>query len=216
MTPPDQPASRRVVLRTGLLAAALAGIAASCSSDDEEPAAGPERPEESTEEAGGPASEVALLNTALSLEVLILDAYQAGFDSGLVSSAEVADAITLFQQHHGEHRDALVGLVEAAGAEPFTTANPVVKAALVDPTLGIATGEGDFVDLAHDLEQASAQLYVHVTTVATPDVRGTVMSIGASASRRATVLDLLGELGNERLAMYPTANPLPSDAIIPE
>lgn len=207
---------RRDVLCVGGLAIGFGALAAACSSGDD-PAPEVADEVESTTEVADPASaEVALLNTSLSLEVLVFDTYQMGLDSALVQSAEVVDAARSLQQHHAEHRDTLIALVESLDGEPFTTANPVVKVGVVDPTLAAVAVEGDFIRLAHDLEQACAQLYVHAATaLGTPELRRTVMSIAAVAGRRAAVLDLLGDLGNERFASYPTANPLPSDAMVP-
>src|SRR3546814_15082043 len=87
-----------------------------------------------------------------------------GFECGMAQSDAVIEAATLLQQHHVEHRATLTALVEAAEGEPFETANPVVKAALVDPSLVSVTVERDFVRLVHDLELACAQLYVHIAT----------------------------------------------------
>lgn len=218
--------SRRDVLRFGGMAVTLGAVLAACSSDDEPSAPDPEAEADAEAEAEAERTEarqladadvdVSLLNTALSLEVLAIDTYQAAFDFGLIQSAPVIDAATLFQQHHREHRDLLVGAVESAGAEPFLTPNPVVRAALVDPSLASISGEGDFLTLARDLEQASAQLHVHATTsLSTQALRSTAMSIAGVAARRSKLLVLLGDLGSERLAFVPTDNPLPSDAVVP-
>lgn len=209
--------SRREVLRFGGLGLAVGALLASCGSDDAEPALPPDGVERATERPPDERSDVSLLNTVLSLEILIAETYQVAVDAAFAVSREAVEALTLFRQHHAEHRDALVGAVEAADGEPFTTPNPVVKVALVQPAVAELRSERDFLRLAHDLEHAAAQLAVHATTdLDGPDARRLVMSISGSASRRATVLDLLGELGNERLAIYPTENPLPSDALIPD
>lgn len=209
--------ARRDLLRVGGLTIAFGALVAACSSDDD-PA--PEIADDEETDTEGPtsgSSDLALLNTALSLEILVFDTYQAGFDFALAQTDPVLEAAALLQQHHAEHRATLTFLVQAADGEPFATANPVVKAGLVDPRLLAVTTERDFVSLVHELEQACAELYVHVTTsVRTPELRATLMSIGAVASRRATVLDLLGDLGNERLAVVPADNPLPSDAVVPD
>ena len=218
--------SRRDVLRFGGMAVTFGAVLAACSSDDEPSAPDPEAEADAEAEAEAERTEgrqvadadvdVSLLNTALSLEVLAIDTYQTAFDFGLVQSAPIIDAATLFQQHHREHRDLLVGAVESAGAEPFLTPNPVVRAALVDPSLASISGEGDFLTLARDLEQASAQLHVHATTsLSTQALRSTAMSIAGVAARRSKLLVLLGDLGSERLAFVPTDNPLPSDAVVP-
>lgn len=216
MSGPEQ-RSRREVLRFGGRGIALGAVLASCGSGGPEPALPPDAVEGATEEPGDDRSDVSLLNTVLSLEVLIAETYQVAVDAAFVVSREAVEALTLFRQHHAEHRDAIIGAVEAAEAEPFTTPNPVVKVALVQPAVAELRSERDFLRLAHDLESAAAQLAVHATTdLDSPDGRRLVMAIGGSASRRATVLDLLGELGNERLALYPTGNPLPSDAVVPD
>lgn len=211
--------SRREVLRMGAFAVTGAVALVGCSADDPTPQADPDAAGEEQargQEASGPGGDLALLNTALSLEVLTIDTYQVAFDHSLIATSAVVQAATLFQEHHREHRDALIAAVEAADGEPFTTANPVVKAALVDPSLVSIAVERDFITLARDLEQAAAQLYVHATTgLGSHELRSVAMSIGAVASRQATILDLLGDLGNERLPAFPTDNPLPSDAIVP-
>ena len=210
------PIARRDLLRAGGATLALAAAVTACSSGDDEPA-GADQAERTEDRSERRPSDLALLNTALSLEVLVFDMYQAGSDFGLVQSDRVLEAILLLQQHHAEHRDVLTALVEAAEGEPFTTANPVVKAALVDPTLLSVTAERDFVQLARDLEQSCAQLYVHVaSSVRAPELRTTATSFGAAASRRAIVLDLLGDLGGERTAFVPAENPLPADAVVPD
>lgn len=216
MTPAADP-SRRRFLHAGGLTLALGTVASACRGDDDEPpSAAPDRstPTQDPERA---VTDVALLNTALSLEALTFDAYQIAVDGGTLERGEVVDALSLFRQHHAERRDALRGVVEAAGGEPFTTANPVVKVLLVDPGLSSVTEERDLVRLCCDLELLCAQLYVHAATMLdAPELRSTVMGNGAVASRRATYLDLLGDLGDERLARYPTTNPLPADAIVPD
>lgn len=207
---------RRDVLRIGGLAIGLGAVVAACSSGDDAPPEAVEQVETDTEPAARGTSALSLLNTALSLEILVDDTYRIGFEFALAQSDAVVEAATLLKQHHVEHRTTLTALIEAAEGEPFETANPVVKAALVDPSLVSVTVERDFVRLVHDLELACAQLYVHMATaVNDPSLRSAAMSIGAVASRRATVLDLLGDLGNQQVATYPTDNPLPSDAIVP-
>lgn len=214
--------TRRQVLRIGGTALAGSALLAACGGDDDE-AAPPETPDDieddevATDDVASDADrDVVLVNTALSLEVLAVDTYQVLLESPLVTSAEVIDVATVFQSHHAQHREALVPLVEAAGAEPFLTANPVVKAAFVDPQIFGAAAEADLVRLAWDVEQAAAQTYVHAATaLSTAAQRSTVMTISGVEARHAAILDLLAELGKEEQAVYPADSPLPSDAIVP-
>lgn len=211
--------SRRQVLRIGGTALAGAAVLAACGGDDED-AAPPETPDDrdvATDDVEtGADRDVVLVNTALSLEVLAVDTYQVLLESPLVTSAELLDVATVFQSHHAQHREALVPLVEAAGGEPFLTANPVVKAAFVDPQIFNAAAEPDLVSLAWDLEQAAAQTYVHAATaLSTAAQRSTVMAISGVEARHAAILDRLAELGKEQQAIYPADSPLPSDAVVP-
>lgn len=210
--------TRRQVLRVGGLGIAGAALLAACS--DAGDSAGPDRPALTTtttapDARSDPETDVVLANTALSLEILAIDAYRVAGELGLVTSSAVAEAFAMFQAHHAAHRDVLAGVVEAAGAEPFATPNPVVKVAFVEPGLQGAATEGDLVRLAYDLEHAAAQTYVWATgTLSTAELRGTAMSIGAVESRHAAVLDALGELAEGSPARYPSTNPLPVDALV--
>jgi rubrerythrin len=209
--------SRRDVLRIGGLGIAGSALLAACGGDD----GGDARTDPSTKNAPaatdeldpGPETDRVLLNTALSLEVLAVDAYRRMGELGLVESASIRDAFAVFAAHHAEHRDVLAGVVQAAGVEPFLVPNPAVRVAFVDPALLGATVQGDLVRLAHDLERAAAQTYVHATGVlSTVEQRGQAMAIGAVEARHAAILDSLGELATEKPARYPTEYPLPQES----
>jgi len=215
--------TRRQVLRLGGLAIAGGAVLAACSSSDGDGDDGAARPtgrSSSTTapdatDRPGPELDLVLANTAISLEALAVGAYGTALASGLVERPPVRDALTMFQAHHAAHRDALVAVVEAAGEEPFTTPNPVVRAAFVDPRLASAAAEADLVRLAYDIEQAAAQTYVHATgSLSTVELRATSASIAAVEARHAAILDALGGLAGERPARYPTTNPLPADALV--
>ena len=162
--------------------------------------------------------DIVLANTAISLEVLAIDTYQAGIDSGLVTTKAVADAAKLFQEHHVAHRDALIATVDQAGGTPFNQTNAVVKSALVDPALSKAASEADVVALAFDLENAAAQTYVFAATaLSTPALRSTIMTIGGVESRHATILGQVAGFDTGRVfpgAFSSSDNPLPEGAVI--
>lgn len=211
--------TRRQVLRVGGIGIAGAAVLAACSEDgpaDQSPSTAPvDEGDDDDEVVEDEGRDVVLANTALSLEVLVIDTYRFVLDSELLTTSVLRDAAELFGQHHAEHRDALVAVVEAAGGQPFTTANAVVKAATVDPLLLAATSEGDVVRLAHDLEQAAAQTYVHAAAaLSTAELRATAVRIAGVESRHAAVLDALGELSNSKPATYPAENPLPLEATV--
>lgn len=216
----DAPTRRDLLLRIGGTTVATSALLAACSSDDDPAAPEPTEPEQAEEAEEAPTEDpdrdISLLNTALSLEVLIADTYQSAFDLSLIQSDSVTDAAARFQQHHREHRAVLTAAIEGAGATPFTTPNPVVRVSLVDPSLSSVAAERDFLALARDLELTAAQLYVHATTLlGTQPLRSLAMSIAGVAARHARILGLLGDLGYERRAFVSDDNPLPSDAMVP-
>lgn len=209
--------TRRQVLRIGGTVIAGSVVLAACtgSDDGDDLPSGPTPAPRDRKEVRGPELDLVLANTALSLEVLAVDAYQVALDVGLVETAEVQQVVTLFQSHHAAHRDALIAVVQAVGAEPFTTANPVVKAGFVDPALASAAGEPDLLRLAYDIEQAAAQMYVYSTgRLSTVELRSRSASIAGVEARHAAILDAIGELANERPSLYPTTNPWPIDAMV--
>lgn len=209
--------SRRRVLRAGGLTVAFGALVAACSGEDDPAPAAPPQGEAPAAAPGSAASEVALVNTALSLEVLAFETYQVALDGALLQTGEVAESLALFQQHHAEHRAALASIVEGQGAEPFDTANPVMKVVLVNPALASVAAERDLVSLVRDIEQLCTQLAVHVASqLAGAAPRSAIMGIGATAGRRAAFLDRLGDLGSEQVARQPTSNPLPADAVVPD
>jgi hypothetical protein len=210
--------TRRQVLRVGGIGLAGAAVLAACSEDElgeQPPSTAPvdERDDDEATEDDEP--DVVLLNTAISLEVLLVDTYRFVLDSELLPTAVLRNAVEIFEEHHAAHRDVLVAVVEAAGDEPFRVANAVVKAATVDPLLLAATSEGDVVRLAHDLEQAAAQTYVHAASaLSTAEMRSTAIRIAGVESRHAAVLDAAGGLSNSKPAMISAENPLPFEAMV--
>lgn len=214
---------RRQFLRVGGAAFAGATLLAACN-DDESDVDGTAPTDTETDStvdrspAGDGDIDVVLANTALSLEVLVVDAYTIVIDSGLVERAVIGEVATLFREHHQAHADALFALVQSSGATPFTTANPLVKSQLVDPAVAAAASEADLIEMVLDLETAAAQTYVFAATaLSTPDLRSTIMTIGGVENRHAAIL---GRLADEELetifpgAVHPSENPLSDDALV--
>lgn len=209
---------RRQFFKVGGATIAGAALLAACGDDDDDTATDVPTSEDEGGEGDGGNMDIVLANTAISLEVLAIETYQAGIDSGLVETAAVAEAATLFQSHHVAHRDALIATVEGAGATPFTDTNAVVKSALVDPALAAAATEADVIKLAFDLETAAAQTYVFAATaLSTPQLRSTIMTIGGVESRHATILGQVAKYETSMVfpsAFYKSENPLPEGAVI--
>jgi hypothetical protein len=210
---------RRSLLRTGGLALVGAVVLAACADDDE--GAAPE--DATTTSTTSPADveldaedEVALLRTAMSLELAVIDAYRGAIERGLVETGGMLEALAIFQAHHDAHHRTLAAIVDAAGGEPYRTPNAAIRAAIVDPALTHATGEADVVRLAHDLEVAATQLYVHAATrLRAAELRAASMSIGGVESRHVALLAQISPVAGERPSAYPAENPLPPVAMLP-
>jgi hypothetical protein len=181
--------NRRRFMQIGGLTVATAAVFAACGSDDTASdggtAAGGEGEEE---EAGGAESDITILRTASSLEVLAVDVYQKAIDSGLVKTAAIADAAKLFQAQHREHAALFQGATKKMGGEEMTTANPVVLQSLQGP-LAALKDETGVVQLALQLEQAAAATY-QSTVGAFKDVslNQAAMSVGGVEARHVAVL----------------------------
>lgn len=64
-----------------------------------------------------PASDIRVLNSALSAELEAIAAYQLGADSGLLKPP-VRDLALTFQGHHAQHAELLAKTVETLGGRP--------------------------------------------------------------------------------------------------
>ena len=216
---------RRQFLRIGGVTIAGAALLAACGSDSDNSggttttkAAGGTTLGSTAAPDDGADMDIVLANTAISLEVLAIAAYEIAASSGLVTTAAIGDAAMLFKGHHEEHRDALIATVKGAGATPYTEANAVVKKAIVDPAVAAAKTEADIIKLAWTLESAAAQTYVFAASaLSTPELRSTIMIIGGVENRHAQILGAVSKASfAER---FPTAfmkaeNPLPEGAVI--
>ena len=109
--------------------------------------------------AANPAQDVGILNVALGLEHEAIGAYQLGAESGLLQKP-VLDVAVLFQSQHKEHRDALIGAIEAFGGTPVAAKSLDHYAkALKANTLKSQT---DVLKLAAGLERGAANAYLGV------------------------------------------------------
>jgi hypothetical protein len=205
---------RRQFFKVGGATIMGAAVLAACGSDDSESSSGGST---TTAAAGGGdgSMDLALARTAASLEKLAVDTYQVGIDSGLVTTMAIADAATLFQQHHQAHLDALNGAIKEAGGEEVTTQNEAVFKALVEPAVTAAKAEADIVKLALDLELAAAQTYAFAGgALSVPALRSTIMTIGGIEARHAAVLQVAAQAASpldvfpDGRAFFPGDNPL--------
>ena len=106
---------------------------------------------------GAAGMDVLILRTASSIEELAVAAYQTAIDSGLVTTAAIADAAMLFQAQHREHSGLFQSLTTRAGGEPFTMPNPAILEA-IQPMIDVLKDEMGVVAVAPARgEQGAAQ-----------------------------------------------------------
>jgi hypothetical protein len=196
--------ARRQFFKIGGATIMGAAVLAACGSDDEggtTDATGGNG--DTTTTAAGDNMDLPLARTAASLEKLAVDTYQAGIESGLVTTAAIGEAATLFQSHHQTHLDALNGAIKDLGGDEVTEMNQAVYDALVKPAVDAAKAEADIVQIALDLELAAAQTYAFAGgTLTTPALRSTIMTIGGIEARHAAVLQVAAQ-GASPLDVFP-------------
>jgi hypothetical protein len=220
MTAPDAPqrgVDRRGFLRLGGLGIVGTAVLAACSGGSGEqamtsvPLALPAAP------VGTPGNDVALLQTALSLELLLGEVYRQSAATGLVASEAGGDSLTAFENHHQVHAEVLAAAVTDRAGEPVNTGNAIVRAALVDPAAASWAVEADVLAVARTLEELATQTAVFATTVVTTsELRTLLMSIGGAANRRQAILASLTSVDAFEVggAFVPSADPLPVGALI--
>jgi hypothetical protein len=106
-----------------------------------------------------PANDVATLNVALGLEHEAIMAYQLGAESKLLQPGVLQTAV-LFQDHHKQHRDALIATIRKMGGTPVAekSKDEYVKSL----NAAAIKSQGDILNLAQRLEKGAANAYLGV------------------------------------------------------
>lgn len=215
---------RRTFFRVGGLTVLGATVLAACGDDDADVAETGVGPTTTTapEDMGGSGDtggsmDLTLARTAASLENLAVAAYQTAIDSGVVTTQAIADAASLFRDHHQQHADALNGVVTGAGGEEITDPNQVLFDALVQPVLDAGPDEAAIVTLAYDLETAAVQAYTFAGgNLSTPELRSTIMTIGGVEARHAAILKMVAQAAPPTEVFYDGAFIAAADPGIPD
>jgi hypothetical protein len=209
---------RRTFFKVGGATVLGAAVLAACGNDDD---AGTATTGDGGSADGEGSLDLTLARTAVSVELLAVDAYTAAAESGLVTDRAVADAALLFRDHHQEHADALNGVVTGAGEEAISERNAVLWDALVQPVLDDDPDQASIVALAYDLETAATQTYAFAGgTLSTPSLRSTIMTIGGIEARHAAILKMVAQaepptaVFPDGRAFLPGDNPLPEESLI--
>jgi len=138
--------------------------------------------------ASSSSGDVDILNTALGLEWEGIAAYQVGAESGLLTKP-VLDVAVMFQGHHKQHADALMGAIKKLGG------TPVQAMAKYDFPVDQLKSEKDVLKFAAGLEQGAASAYYGAIPVfQNRDLAQAGASIMADeAMHWAVLLNVLGE-----------------------
>lgn len=218
--------SRRGFLTVGGLVLSSAAIAACVNpkGKSELPVTGTLPATTTTMKDASPASpelDATTIQTALSLEYLAVDTYQAALDKGYLTGV-VADVAKYFIEQHQDHAGALNNAARDLGLTPYDKANPFLQTTVIDPALKAieplqseAERQQATVKLAMSLEDIAAQTYTEAGgTLSTKTLRQAAMSIGAIEARHYTVLAWTAGQPEVPFAFGHTNNAAPSDALV--
>ncbi len=170
----SRPRSRREFFKT--LAAAGAG------------AAGGSLLLSSKASAQGAGGDVDIANFALTLEYLEAEFYGLALDAGVLEGDALAVVTNLFD-HESQHVDAIIGLLEGAGA------NPVAKPEFVFPEGSFDT-QAAILELAATFEPVGVGAYLGAAPmIASPDILAAAGSIaGVEGEHVVAVNNLISGL----------------------
>jgi hypothetical protein len=182
--------NRRKFVMFGGAAIATSAVIAACKGATPPVSVAP--PTSATTVLVGSPRDLALLNTAISLEALAQAVYTEVVAGTLVTTSTTQDLLKLFQTQHGEHQDELTRTVSAAGGKPFTQANPVIMAQVVQPRLAALKTEADVVSLAYDLEHMlAATCQAGVGTFDHATLNTLLIQIGAIEARHCALWSII-------------------------
>jgi rubrerythrin len=136
--------------------------------------------------AQGSASDLEILNYALTLEYLEADFYTRGIDGGVLSGREL-ELVTPIRDHEQEHVTALTQTVQDLGG------TPAEKPMFMYPD-GTFTDRTMFLETAAMFEELGVDAYHgQVANIETPEILAAAASIAGVESRHAAILaDLTG------------------------
>ena len=136
---------------------------------------------------------------AESVELALMEAYQAAATSGKITTPAVADAAGAFAEHHQEHGAAFGA---AAGSAATGRANPGLLEEVADQLEG-AADENDVVEIAFGLENAAAATHLFALgALESAEALQATASILPVEAQHAVVLGVV--LGKPATELFPT------------
>jgi rubrerythrin len=187
--------NRRSFLRIGGLTATSAAVLAACGGESHSDIARIGLSPETTALKTEHVTDEVLLRTAMSVEYLAIDTYNAVTKANVLTgdAAKALDVAKAFIADHTNHAAALESLLVARGGKPYKEANPRMMSLYIEPALALVvesdTPAADALAFAHALETLAASTYQNfVAQISEPALRADAMVIGAQEARHATVL----------------------------
>ena len=165
------------------------------------------------------ASDIQMLQTAASIEVLAIAAYTAvlGLPFAGDLPAVVQTFVTTTKDQHADHLQAFNAAAKALGGKEQTMADPVLAQVVEQAKPGL-TGPGPVLDLAIELENTAAETYVANTgALEDENAKKVTASIMGVEAQHVSVLLAVQELLNggfvDSIALPPPdLNALPAAA----
>lgn len=212
------PDGRRQFLRLGGGGVLAAAVLAACGSDEvtppsetgvtePQPVETTLAPPRATTPEEGATQDSVVTRTHRSLELAAVQIYSVLLDDdealAQVSALQrlreeitydegTEGMLTLLRNRHRTHAEALVGLIETAGGEPIATANRGILDGLLGAQIGDLTTQRAVLQFAGSIETLAAATYAWgAGTLSTPQLRQSLMAIGAVAARQAALVSLL-------------------------
>ncbi len=212
---------RRSFFKIGGATLAGAAVLAACSSDgSNDGASATTTGATPTTAADGEDTDLVILRTGTSLEILSVDVYNQALELDVVTTPAIIDAAKMFADQHDQHAKLLQAATEDLGGEAWDGTNDYVMTNVVEPALPDLQSEEDVVKFARELENMAAATYTAATgLLSTPDLRQAAMSIGGVEARHVVVFNTVLQDADPTTwapdAFEDTADAAPEEANVP-
>lgn len=198
---------RRTFLRVGGIGVALAAVVAACDNPEQGELGRVGNVPPTTALPDAKVDDIVLLRTASSLEHSIVRAYNTMIGWGVIDEP-FTGFIQRFVADHEAHAKLFEQLTADAGGKPWTTSNPRIDSAVLDPILArIHDGAAatptskligpsddvrrDALNVSHGLESLDGEAcQAMVSELASLELRAATIAVGVASARRAALLAL--------------------------
>ena len=207
----DDPSSRKRFFKMlgGAGAVSAFGVVIAACGDDKDSDSGPS----TTTGKDQGASDLEIVNYALTLEYLEADFYKQVLESGMIKDKKIGDLAKSIQENEQEHVDALTATAKKLGGKP--AAKPKTKFDDV-----ISKGPKAILETAADVENLGAAAYLgQAGNIKSKEVLAAALAIHSVEARHAAALNMLvgrdfEDDGQGSLPDGPFAKPMDMKAVL--